>query len=473
MARFTRYGTSSDIFNAALDRPFAGNLLFHTATGFGIAYADGSTANFTGTGLVWSDSLGRFTAGTVTAIRHYIDGVVNDTLLDLSVSAASLEQQFETASSAESLRIFLYSGNDVLDGGHQRDNPFSAVKLIGYNGDDTIYGSKGNDLLGGENGNDTITGGGGDDKIYGGSGADVIYGGANTDRVNAGSGNDILNGDGGDDILHGAAGNDIYFGGKGTDTAVYARSLYDLLITVTQACLKVIEPHGVDTLTSIERIAADEGVFVYNTSSHKWDQISDTPGDLLLNPGSATEGSDAAETIDLADTGNNIARGFGGNDLIIGTGDFDLLLGGDGNDTIKGEANQKTGNMDRLHGEAGNDKLYGYAGDDMLYGGDGGDLLSGGNGDDVMTGGAGADVFVFNWRMSANAPEDWADDEINDFVIGIDHLHLNFINIPDGTNLTPSLVQTAQGALIELGGVGTILLKDVDATGHTLADFLV
>ena len=54
----------------------------------------------------------------------------------------------------------------------------------------------------------------------------------------------------------------------------------------------------------------------------------------------------------------------------------------------------------------------------MLYGGDGNDLLSGGNGDDVMTGGAGADVFVFNWRNSPNNREDWADDEITDFVIG-------------------------------------------------------
>ena len=187
----------------------------------------------------------------------------------------------------------------------------------------------------------------------------------------------------------------------------------------------------------------------------------------------ASSGSDAAETIDLAGTGDNIARGYGGDDLIIGTDDFDLLLGGDGNDTIKGEANQKTGNMDRLHGEAGDDKLYGYAGDDMLYGGDGNDLLSGGNGDDVMTGGAGADVFVFNWRNSPNNREDWADDEINDFVIGVDHLRLNFINIPDGTNLTPSLIQTAQGALLDLAGAGSILLNGVDASGHTLGEFLI
>ena len=473
VAKYLRYGTAASLFEAGSGQPFGGHILYVTPTEFGLALADGSTAYFTGTGLVWNEALDKFTAGTITAINHYSGGTFNDSLEGLSLSAASVQLQFEKLAGSDALRLYFYSGNDVLDARDRDGDAVESVTLIGYGGNDTIHGGAGDDLLGGEDGNDVVSGGGGSDKIYGGDGHDSITGGAGLDRVNAGSGNDTMNGGDGDDILHGSAGSDTHIGGAGIDTAEYARSFYDLAITATAAGFTIFEPNGIDTLVSIERIAADEGVFAYNAATKTWNRISDTPGDLLLNPGSARDGTGAAETLDLRTGSAAIARGFGGNDVLIGSFGFDLLLAGAGNDLVFGDFSNFAGNMDRLHGGDGNDTLHGGAGTDMLYGGAGSDRLLGGNGSDTMTGGGQADVFVFVWDGKAGATLTWGNDEITDFTIGSDHLQLAFLNLAPGTPKAPTLTQTADGALITLDGAGSILLKGVDITGYTLGDLLL
>jgi Ca2+-binding RTX toxin-like protein len=473
MTSYVRYGTAPSLFDAGAHLSFALNLLYHTGTEFGIRNPDGSYTYFYGAGLVWDDALGRFTAGTITAIKHYSGGAFNDKLEGLNLSVIDVQNAFESNSTADALRAYFLSGNDILDARYRLDGAVVPAKLIGFGGDDLIYGGQGDDLLGGGDGIDTIYGGGGNDKIYGGIGDDKMYGGDGIDRFLGDAGADTMEGGVGDDLLHGAAGNDVYFGGSGIDTAIYTRSLYDLIITKTATVFKIIEPHGDDALYDIERLATDEGIFVWNAATSSWQQIAITPGELLLHPGQDRQGTAAGEVIDLAGTGKNIVLAFDGNDTVYGTVNYDLLLGGGGNDLLIGERNGQPGNTDRLYGQDGNDVLHGRAGDDMLYGGAGKDRIFGGNGYDTMTGGAGADVFMFAWDKSASSPESWGGDVITDFAIGSDHLGLIFRNLPPGTGTAPVLTDTPVGALISLSGAGSILLRGVSAAGHTLDDFLL
>lgn len=473
MAKYSRYGIAASLFDIGLGRIFAGNLLYNNASEFGIRYADGSTGYFVGSGLVWDKIAGKFTAGTITGMKHYTGGSFNDSLLDINMAASDVQRLFETSASSDALRITLFGGDDVLDGRFRLNGDLSGVKLIGYAGNDTIYGSAGADLLGGETGDDVISGGAGDDRIYGGNGNDVLRGALGVDRINAGSGNDTLDGGDGDDVLHGSAGNDTYIGGAGLDVAVFTRSIFDIVITPTAGGFSILEPNGTDTLSGIEQIASDEGVFVFNAASGQWSQVSDTPGELLLNPGSAFSGGSGNDDIAMTGRSETIAMGLGGNDTITGTNAYELLLGGDGDDILRGEKGLVAGNLDRLYGGAGNDDLHGGAGGDLLYGGSGDDIVNGGNGSDELTGGDGADTFVFVWDGSTATPQTWGYDMIRDFVLGTDHIRLDMLNLSDGTVTQPVLYQSAAGAIIALGGAGSILLKGVDAAGHTLGDFLI
>lgn len=558
LALYKHYGIASDLFTSAAGQPFAGELMYVSATSFGIRAADGSTLYFTGGGLVWDDTLGKFTAGTVTAIAHYTNGNFTDQLNGFSLSATVLETAFE-AGNANSLQALLMAGGDTLDARWQIDGGTAGVVLKGFGGDDLLLGGAGDDtliggqgadtmrggagsdvyyvdnygdtvdetggsgldlikssvsvdlsdlsqvkgqvenltitgtaytaigndldnvitgnavsnILGGEVGNDTIKAGGGDDWIWGGTGSDKLYGGDGNDHFWGDSGNDLLSGGSGDDVMYGSSGNDTYVGGAGADTVVYTRSINDLKITVKAGGITIVEPHGVDTLIGVEQIATDEGVFVYDQGTKTWVQISDTPGELLLRPGSDLQGSAGNDTISLAGTGKSIAFGNAGDDTITGTNGYELIKGGDGNDVLYGDASRTNGAIDRIFGDGGSDIIYGCGGDDILYGGDGADTLHGGNGDDELTGGAGADLFVFIWDGSPNSSQCWGYDVIRDFQIGVDHLEFDYVHLSHHDDVTATLTQTAAGALITLSGCGSILLQGVDATGHTLADFLV
>ncbi len=70
-------------------------------------------------------------------------------------------------------------GTNVLDA--SKDT--SAVRLYGYEGNDTLTGGAGNDILRGGAGDDTLSGGAGDDILVGGSGNDTYTGGTGQDLV--------------------------------------------------------------------------------------------------------------------------------------------------------------------------------------------------------------------------------------------------------------------------------------------------
>jgi serralysin len=118
--------------------------------------------------------------------------------------------------------------------------------------------------------------------------------------------------------------------------------------------------------------------------------------------------------------GNDILFGGAGNDRLLGGHGNDRLLGGDGDDRLFGHA----GN-DRLFGHGGDDRLFGGPGDDRLFGGAGNDHLYGGPGSDLLVGGKGQDTFVFR---SVNDSVPGAMDTIEDFVSGVDKIHLRNID---------------------------------------------
>jgi len=94
--------------------------------------------------------------------------------------------------------------------------------------------------------------------------------------------------------------------------------------------------------------------------------------------------------------------GSNADDQIYGLGGNDLLLGNDGNDYLRGDD-----------------------GGDELRGGNGNDKLEGGNGNDIYIGGAGEDIFIVNKESSA------ANNQINDFELGIDRIDVSKWGIAD------------------------------------------
>lgn len=127
-------------------------------------------------------------------------------------------------------------------------------KLIGYRGNDTIYGRAGSETIYGDDvlrtdiqgGDDYLDGGTGNDKIYGGYGHDTIYGGHGNDELFGDDDNDMLVGGPGTDDLYGGKGDDsIYiespdgsrgdqvWGGEGQDTFVFGENFTTTITTET------------------------------------------------------------------------------------------------------------------------------------------------------------------------------------------------------------------------------------------------
>ena len=428
MARYELFGTATSLFDAYSGAAFAETVFYHTATEFGLANADGSMTYFFGAGLVWNAATGAFTGGTVTSIAHYSNGAYTDSLDDLNLSAVSVQSAFEAAElSRELFRQALLSGDDVLDARFRENGAVLAANLTGYAGNDVILGGDGNDRLFGGSGMDVLRGYGGDDFLNGGVDDDSIYGGDGLDRIVGDGGHDRIFGGNGDDAIYAGAGNDLQNGESGTDTAVYQRLLSELIITIDSTQFKIIEPNGQDTLQSIERLATDDGIFVYNFSSNSWIQISTLPGIALINPDQYLALTQGDDVINLKGTGKSIVKGLDGNDRITGTAGFDTLLGGNGDDILTGDVLGQSASNDRLIGENGNDRLIGNGGDDLLYGGAGDDRIIGGDGDDrmwgdagrdILTGGAGADMFVFTDDSNGA-------DVITDWTHGVDKLSID------------------------------------------------
>jgi Ca2+-binding RTX toxin-like protein len=303
MAKYLQFGTGLNLFAADGGGPLLGRLIYANASEFGVENADGSRTYYTGSGLVWNQSTGAFTAGTVNAIAHYSPlGAFVDRLDGVAITVTSLQALLQGANSAagiNNLTASLLAGNDILDASVRVNGATINTVLNGHAGNDTIYGGKGNDTLSGGDGNDRLGGGAGNDLLIGGTGADVLN------------------------------------GATGFDTADY-RAMSGVKIDL-QTGNGAWAAAG-DKFLSIERV---------------WG--SNTGNDEIY-------GSSLADTL-FGFGGNDTLRGQGGNDRLdggaggdwlIGDAGVDVLIGGAGNDTFDAGTGE-----DVIYGGQGNDTIYG------------------------------------------------------------------------------------------------------------------
>ncbi|MEM1165277.1 MAG: calcium-binding protein [Planctomycetota bacterium] len=117
----------------------------------------------------------------------------------------------------DSVRIFLYGGNDTVVASAMFDRP---IYVQSGDGADVITTGIGDDVIYGGNGNDQIDAGGGRDAVYGEFGDDDLDGNDNDDLLVGGWGDDTIQGDDGSDLLHGGPGDDTLQGQAGDDSIV-------------------------------------------------------------------------------------------------------------------------------------------------------------------------------------------------------------------------------------------------------------
>lgn len=135
--------------------------------------------------------------------------------VDLKSGSVKVDGRLTDTVSAKGVHLNDYGGRISGDAGDNR--------ILGGNGQDTLYGREGDDYISGGQGDDHLFGGAGNDVLIGDGGNDHIYGGAGADFISGGFGNDQLFGGIGRDTIIGGPGDDTIFGGSGADTFVFRR----------------------------------------------------------------------------------------------------------------------------------------------------------------------------------------------------------------------------------------------------------
>ena len=313
--------------------------------------------------------------------------------------------------------------------------------LMGWGGDDTLYGNDGDDILRGHGGNDVLEGRGGDDILDGGPGSDRLDGGLGSDTadytrsgaavtVNLATGSvsgghaagdtlisienligsgyaDFLTGNSGNNVFRGGGGADALTGGGGIDTADYSGSPAAVTINLdaANACPFGVGPSLAAGTVSGGHAAGDtfDGIENLTGSDHD-DTLCGDDGDNILVGGPGADrlgGGGGNDTVDYSGSpeGVNVSlvsgEGFGGHaegDDFEPTPDrsafsIESFIGSDHRDILVGDTKDNV-----LWGGAGNDTLNGNTGHDKLYGGNGNDTLDGGGGNDTLYGGPGDDT---------------------------------------------------------------------------------
>lgn len=362
-------------------------------------------------------------SGTISAMSIDPTRGYTDATIYVSGSAGTTLNNSGSIISAIGYAVTLGGGNDVVDntggfiqggvllgdGADFFDSRQGTItgEILGYGGDDTLFGSAGDNR---------IVGGDGNDRLDGHLGADTMFGGA---------GNDTYTVDNADDIVNE---NDATYGGGGSDT-IQSSISFDLSDTA----------HVIGAIESLVLTGAAD----------------------LRGFGSAR-----SETI-KGNAGDNVIRGEAGNDKLAGLAGDDRLVGGDGNDTLNGGGGEDTmfggaGNdtyavdnagdvVDETVGGSGGTDLVlsaitfrlddtarvkgavenltlqgtgaisgvGNALANTITGNSAANLLDGGAGNDKLIGGGGADKFRFTTALSANL------DTIADFTHNTDKIVLD------------------------------------------------
>jgi Ca2+-binding RTX toxin-like protein len=403
----------------------------------------------------------------------------------------------------------------------------TANLLEGGNGQDTLSGLAGNDTLLGGNGNDTLNGGAGNDILAGGSGTDMadysdefsavrvdlaitgqqdtvgagldtlssienvegsqhddwlfgstannrMYGNTGDDNIFGREGNDLLWGEDGNDFIAGGLGRDVIIGGDGIDTASYLFANSGVIVNLGISGFQNTLSDGEDNLFGIENLSG---------SLH---------GDILTGDdgGNRLEGLDGNDALSGMD-GDDVLFGGAGNDVLSGGLGNDVLEGGSGLDwavyeqavvvnlnveaqntfgagvdtlrdienlsgSIHGDALGGDDGRNEINGNGGDDWLFGRGGNDVLRGGFGDDMIAGNSGSDFLYGNAGSDTFIFE--------DDWGNDVIADFEVGVDMLDFGLVS---------GLDHTFQFHISESGGdavIGYGLTNSVTLQGVSLAE---
>jgi Ca2+-binding RTX toxin-like protein len=275
--------------------------------------------------------------------------------------------------------------NDLLEG-NSDDN-----RILGFDGNDTLYGQDGNDSLSGNDGLDQIQGGAGNDTLYGDDGNDTVWGNDGFDEIWGGAGSDVfpiapppLDSQGavnyindfvqGVDLIGLAGGltfgdlnleDDIVYDFPGGNAVLAVLSYGGTAInasTLTQNDFVTIDPEVAPAAITDGGGGTSGDDFIFGSAEA--DTLAGLAGHDSLN------GNDGSDAID----------GGSGSDVIDGGGDNDMIRAGSGDDTATGGA--------------GDDSALGGSGDDVLAGADGNDLIIGGGGHDDISGGTGADTLT-------------------------------------------------------------------------------
>jgi Ca2+-binding RTX toxin-like protein len=420
----------------------------------------------------------------------------------------------------------LGDGNDIRSGSNGIDIVYAGGgddNLSGSGSDDIIRGQTGNDILQGDDGDDILLGEAGNDLFRGSNGDDYLSGGSGNDTFYGDAGDDEIDGMMGDDTLVGGAGNDALRGGTGADRFnFYNPSLEGTDIIedfnvatdkigiyvgntgsgFTNSGLTADAPIAATQFHTGENAASASDRFIYDTTTGKLFFDSDGTGAIAqmqvarLSPGLTLSNLNMLAFGDPQPSqpqpsqpqpsqpqpsqpsqpqppiprdpqqltnGNDIFTGSPFNDTLLGLGGNDILNGGAGNDTLFGNAGK-----DILSGGEGRDRLVGGAGNDTLSGGiaqsqtipigldQGSAMLE----NDTMVGGRGHDIFELRVTRGRDAVQDFKDHQ--------DRLRLR----PKLSFQDLTIVQRGRNAVISLNSDPLAILRDVQASQITRADFV-
>ncbi|WP_019904735.1 calcium-binding protein [Methylobacterium sp. 77] len=268
-----------------------------------------------------------------------------------------------------------------------------------------------------------------------------LEGGNFGDILRAGSGADTLKGGGGNDVLEGGVGADRIEGGSGIDTASYEHAGGGVYVRLDSMVGYGGEAQD-DELFDIENLAG---------SAFADSLIGDDNNNTLRGNGGLDDiaGRDGDDRIVVSSTPGSVG-GDGGEDVLIVMGGGTVSLGWmnfDGieavyvrNDTHLHMTDVQVGSRIVSQSTSGRAvEIVGTSGNDTIKSGKGWDTIDGGTGSDRLFAGTGADSFRFEAGFGR--------DNLYGLDLNADHI------------------------LIDVAGVGDIVLRSLNNGRHTLVTF--